>query len=283
MNALPTTPDAPAFELRSGESWRDPFTMYRALRDLDPVHRVEASGPTGSFWFLSRFDDVFTAVRDTDTFSSAHGLTVDPDTPGTQMGDATPIVFMDPPDHTAMRRLVSRGFTPRQVTELEDGIRAFVVERIERLREAGGGDIIADLFKPLPSYVVAHYLGVPSEDRTRFDGWTEQIVAAAAQGNVGATEGIADLLAYFSELIERRRTDPGDDMVSHLVSLGEENASILWVLGFAFTMVTGGNDTTTGLLGGSAVLLSAHRDQRLRLIDDPDLLPGAVEELLRQL
>ena len=86
MNALPTTPDAPAFELRSGESWRDPFAMYRALRDLDPVHRVEASGPTGSFWFLSRFDDVFTAVRDTDTFSSAHGLTIDPDTPGTQMG-----------------------------------------------------------------------------------------------------------------------------------------------------------------------------------------------------
>jgi hypothetical protein len=281
MSARPTTPDAPSFELRSGESWRDPFAMYRALRDLDPVHRVEASGPTGPFWFLSRFDDVFTAVRDTDTFSSAHGLTVDPDAPGTQMGDATPIVFMDPPDHTTMRRLVSRGFTPRQVTELEDGIRAFVVERIERLREAGGGDIIADLFKPLPSYVVAHYLGVPSEDRTRFDGWTEQIVAAAAQGNVGATEGIADLLAYFSELIERRRTDPGDDMVSHLVSLGEENASVLWVLGFAFTMVTGGNDTTTGLLGGSAVLLSAHRDQRLRLIDDPDLLPGAVEELLR--
>jgi cytochrome P450 len=255
--------------------------MYRALRDHDPVHRVEANGQTGSFWFLSRFEDVFTAVRDTDTFSSAHGLTVDPDAPGTQMGDATPIVFMDPPDHTTMRRLVSAGFTPRQVTELEDEIRAFVVEHLERLRMAGNGDIISGLFKPLPSFVVAHYLGVPPEDRTRFDGWTEQIVAAAAQGNIGATEGIADLLAYFSELIERRRTDPGDDMVSHLVQLGEDDVSLLWVLGFAFTMVTGGNDTATGLLGGSAVLLTEHRDERRRLLEEPDLLPGAVEELLR--
>ena len=277
MNASTT----PTLELRSGESWRDPFPMYRALRDLDPVHRFKAGGPSESFWFLSRFDDVFAAVRDTDTFSSAHGLTVDPASPGTQMGDATPIVFMDPPDHTTMRRLVSKGFTPRQVTELEDGIRAFTVERIEQLREVGSGDLIAGLFKPLPSFVVAYYLGVPPEDRVRFDGWTDQIVAAAAQGNIGATEGIADLLGYFSELIERRRTDPGEDMVSHLVQLGEDDVSILWVLGFAFTMVTGGNDTTTGLLGGSAVLLTEHRDERRRLLDDPGLLPNAVEELLR--
>ena len=276
-----STSATPTLELRSGESWRDPFPMYRALRDLDPVHRFKAGGPSESFWFLSRFDDVFAAVRDTDTFSSAHGLTVDPASPGTQMGDATPIVFMDPPDHTTMRRLVSKGFTPRQVTELEDGIRAFTVERIEQLREVGSGDLIAGLFKPLPSFVVAYYLGVPPEDRVRFDGWTEQIVAAAAQGNIGATEGIADLLGYFSELIERRRTDPGEDMVSHLVQLGEDDVSILWVLGFAFTMVTGGNDTTTGLLGGSAVLLTEHRDERRRLLDDPGLLPNAVEELLR--
>ncbi|MEC9202506.1 MAG: cytochrome P450 [Actinomycetota bacterium] len=276
-----STSATPTLELRSGESWRDPFPMYRALRDLDPVHRFKAGGPSESFWFLSRFDDVFAAVRDTDTFSSAHGLTVDPASPGTQMGDATPIVFMDPPDHTTMRRLVSKGFTPRQVTELEDGIRAFTVERIEQLREVGSGDLIAGLFKPLPSFVVAYYLGVPPEDRVRFDGWTDQIVAAAAQGNIGATEGIADLLGYFSELIERRRTDPGEDMVSHLVQLGEDDVSILWVLGFAFTMVTGGNDTTTGLLGGSAVLLTEHRDERRRLLDDPGLLPDAVEELLR--
>ena len=168
------------------------------------------------------------------------------------------------------------------MTDIEDDVRDFVVERLDRLIAEGGGDIVADLFKPLPSFVVAHYLGVPAEDRPLFDRWTEQIVAAAAQGRTDDPEsGIGDLLDYFGRLIERRRTDPGDDMVSQLVALGEDAVSILWVLGFAFTMVTGGNDTTTGLLGGSVVLLCDHPDQRRRLIDDPSMIPGAVEELLR--
>ena len=269
------------FGLRSGESWRDPFPMYRDLRDHDPVHHVPAGDNHDGFWFLSRFTDVFDAARDTGTFSSARGLTVEPGT-GVDMGEATPIVFLDPPDHTAFRRLVGPGFTPRQVTDIEDDVRDFVVERLERLIAEGGGDIVADLFKPLPSFVVAHYLGVPAEDRPLFDQWTEQIVAAAAQGRTDDPEsGIGDLLDYFGRLIERRRTDPGDDMVSQLVALGEDAVSILWVLGFAFTMVTGGNDTTTGLLGGSVVLLCDHPDQRRRLIDDPSMIPGAVEELLR--
>ena len=269
------------FGLRSGESWRDPFPMYRDLRDHDPVHHVPGGDNHGGFWFLSRFADVFDAARDTGTFSSARGLTVEPGT-GVDMGEATPIVFLDPPDHTAFRRLVGPGFTPRQVSDIEDDVRDFVVERLERLVSEGGGDIVADLFKPLPSFVVAHYLGVPAEDRPLFDRWTEQIVAAAAQGRTDDPEsGIVDLLGYFGRLIERRRTDPGDDMVSQLVALGEDAVSILWILGFAFTMVTGGNDTTTGLLGGSAVLLCDHPEQRRRLVDDPSMIPGAVEELLR--
>ena len=255
--------------------------MYRDLRDHDPVHHVPGGDNHGDFWFLSRFADVFDAARDTGTFSSARGLTVEPGT-GVDMGEATPIVFLDPPDHTAFRRLVGPGFTPRQVSDIEDDVRDFVVERLERLVSEGGGDIVADLFKPLPSFVVAHYLGVPAEDRPLFDRWTERIVAAAAQGRTDDPgSGIGDLLGYFGRLIERRRTDPGDDMVSQLVALGEDAVSILWILGFAFTMVTGGNDTTTGLLGGSAVLLCDHPEQRRRLIDDPSMIPGAVEELLR--
>ena len=273
-----------SFELRSGETWRDPFPMYRALRDHDPVHHV----PTGAggeghegFWFLSRFADVFDAVRDTATFSSAAGLTVEAGT-GVDLGEATPIVFLDPPDHTRFRRLLGSGFTPRQVSDLEGDVRAFVVERIERLRAAGGGDVVAELFKPLPSFVVAHYLGVPAADRPLFHRWTEQIVAAAAQGRTGDPEsGVLDLLAYFSDLVERRRVEPGDDMVSQLLALGEDTVSVAWVLGFAFTMVTGGNDTTTGLLGGAAMLLADHPGQRRLLVDDPRLISSAVDELLR--
>ncbi len=269
------------FDLRSGESWRDPFAMYRALRDNDPVHRVEGAEHRDEFWVLSRFSDVFDAARDTATFSSASGLTVERGA-GVDMGEATPIVFLDPPDHTAFRRLVGSGFTPRQVSAIEGDVRAFVIERLDQIAEDGGGDIVAELFKPLPSFVVAHYLGVPVEDRFRFDEWTDQIVAAAAQGRTDEPDsGIGDLLAYFTDLIERRRLEPGDDMVSQLIAMGEDAVSILWILGFAFTMVTGGNDTTTGLLGGSTALLHQHPDQRRRLVDDPSMIPAAVEELLR--
>ena len=255
--------------------------MYRALRDNDPVHRVEGAEHRNEFWVLSRFGDVFDAARDTATFSSASGLTVEGGA-GVDMGKATPIVFLDPPDHTSFRRLVGSGFTPRQVSAIEDDVRAFVVERLDRIAEDGGGDIVAELFKPLPSFVVAHYLGVPVEDRFHFDEWTDQIVAAAAQGRTDEPDsGIGDLLAYFTDLIERRRLEPGNDMVSQLIAMGEDAASVLWILGFAFTMVTGGNDTTTGLLGGSAALLHQHPDQRQQLVDDPSMIPAAVEELLR--
>ena len=268
------------FELCSGEAWRDPFPMYRSLRDHDPVHRVAGSGSREGFWVLTRFADVFDAARDTATFSSARGLTVE-EGAGMDMGEATPLVFLDPPDHTTFRRLVGPGFTPRQVADIESDVRAFVVDRLERIDEDGGGDIVAELFKPLPSFVVAHYLGVPAEDRFYFDQWTEQIVAAAEGRTGDPTSGIVDLLAYFTDLIERRRVEPRGDMVSQLVALGEDTVSIMWTLGFAFTMVTGGNDTTTGLLGGSAVLLHQRPDQRRRLADDPSMIPSAVEELLR--
>jgi len=199
------------------------------------------------------------------------------------MGDAIPMVFLDPPEHTAMRRLVTPDLTPRRVSTLEPDIRAFVVERLDTLREKGCADIVAELFKPLPSFVVAHYLGVPSEDRDLFDRWTEAIVQAAASGDPsGAGDPFAELLGYFAELVQRRRLDPADDIVSSLTQLGEDNVTTARILGFCFTMVTGGNDTITGMLAGSACLLTENPHQRARLLADPGLIPNAVEELLRR-
>jgi len=199
--------------------------------------------------------------------------------------------MQDPPVHTEFRKLVSRGFTPRQVEAVEPKVREFVVERIEGLRANGGGDIVTELFKPLPSMVVAHYLGVPEEDRVQFDGWTQAIVAAnTAEGGVaGALETVGDavgsMMAYFTGLIERRRTEPEDDTISHLVAAGVgadgDISGTLSILGFTFTMVTGGNDTVTGMLGGSMPLLHERPDQRQRLVDEPGLIPDAVDELLR--
>ncbi|MFI6868936.1 cytochrome P450 [Nocardia sp. NPDC050406] len=279
----------PRFELRSGEGWRDPWPMYAALRDHDPVHHVVPEGREDEdYYVLSRYQDVYEAVRDAETFSSAQGLTVDYHGLDVvmNMGENRPFVFTDAPDHTVFRRRVAKGFTPRQVDEIRPAVRAFVVERLERLRAAGEGDIAAELFKPLPTMVVAHYLGVPEEDRPRFDTWSEAIVQASATGGVHqAKEAVGELMGYFTELVERRRREPGDDTVSHLIASGlgadGDFGGILQILGFAFTMITGGNDTTTGNLGGAVQLLTLHPDERRRLVEDPSLIAGSVDEFLR--
>jgi cytochrome P450 family 130 len=283
----------PRFQLATAETWPNPWPMYRALRDHDPVHHVVPEArPDHDYYVLSRHADIWAAARDHETFSSAQGLTVnygELELIGLQ--DNPPFVMQDPPVHTEFRKLVSRGFTPRQVEAVEPKVREFVVERIERLRANGGGDIVAELFKPLPSMVVAHYLGVPEEDRAQFDGWTDAIVAAntGAGGIGGALETVGDavgsMMAYFTELIERRRHEPEDDTISHLVAAGVgadgDIAGTLSVLAFTFTMVTGGNDTTTGMLGGSVQLLHQRPDQRRVLAENPDLIADSVDELLR--
>lgn len=277
------------FELRSGGTWADPWPMYAALREHDPVHHVLPANPAHDYWVLSRHADIWSAARDHETFSSAQGLTVNyGELELIGLADNPPMVMQDPPAHTEFRKLVARGFTPRQVEAVEPKVREFVIERIERLRSVGGGDIIAELFKPLPSMVVAHYLGVPDEDRVQFDGWTDAIVAASASGPsgvVGAGDAVLSMMGYFTELIERRRRDPGDDTVSHLVAAGVgadgDIAGVLSILAFTFTMVTGGNDTTTGLLGGAVQLLQQRPDQRRLLAREPELIGDAVEEFLR--
>ncbi len=276
------TDQHPLYLLRGRQDWRDPWSAYARLRDEAPVHR--ATHDDGSdYYVLSRFADIFDAARDTETFSSVHGLTLEADAMAMFEDQAAPIVMMDPPDHTRMRRLVSRAMTPRRVLLIEDAVRDFVDERLDLLVETGGeGDIVETLFKPLPSFVVAHYLGVPLSDRDKFDDWSSAIVQAAAEGTVtDAFEATLGLFEYAGELIEWRRSEPGDDLVSDLVAVGEELASPMWIVGFVFTMITGGNDTMTGLLGGAAELLTEHRDQRQVLIDEPELIGGAIDEFLR--
>ncbi len=267
--------------LRGGESWRNPWDDYRWLRDHDPVHLVEDER-VGRYVVLSRHREVFDAVRDTETFSSARGLSLDPDESALFEGRAAPIVMMDPPEHTTVRRIVAAPMTPSRVATFEQEIRAFVDGRLDRVADADGGevDIVKVLLKPLPSFVVAHYLGVPAADRGRFDLWTRAIVAANASGSVtSAGDALFELMVYAGELIDRRRREPGDDLVSRLVESGSIDAE--WIVGFVFTMVAGGNDTTTGLLGGALELLHHAPDQRSRLSAEPAAVRESIDELLR--
>jgi len=260
--------------------------MYAALRDHDPVHHVVPQGREhADYYVLTRHEDVLRAAVDTATYSSAQGLSVEYDElRKIGLQDNPPMVMLDPPEHTAFRKLVARGFTPRAVREVEPAVRAFVVERLERLRADGGGDLVAELFKPLPSMVVAHYLGVPDEGRERFDAWSDAIVSRSSAGEpLEGLAAIGELMAYFAELVEHRRASPGDDTVSHLVAagVGDDDRGLLSILAYVFTMVTGGNDTTTGNLGSAAQLLARHPDQRAELTADPGLVQDAGEELLR--
>jgi cytochrome P450 family 130 len=226
----------------------DPYPLYGRLRDEDPVHHVEHR----DYWVLSRFADVFAAAGDGATFSSAEGLTFEPDEIA-QLGLAPTMVMMDRPEHTTYRRLVSRGFTPRQVAELEPAVRAFVRERVAALTDAGEGDFIELLAGPLPTLVVATYLGVPEADRAQFDAWSAAIVSANARGDAigGAAAAVAGLYGYFRELVARRRREPADDMLSDLVAaaVDGEPLDLVRILGYCFVMIAGGNDTVTGLLG----------------------------------
>ncbi|WP_292974933.1 cytochrome P450 [Mycobacterium sp.] len=288
-----TLSHSPRFQLATAETWAEPWPMYRALRDHDPVHHVvPPAKPDDDYYVLTRHADIWAAAKDHETFSSAQGLTINyGDLEMIGLADNPPMVMQDPPVHTEFRKLVARGFTPRQVEAVEPKVREFIVERLDRLIANGGGDIVTELFKPLPSMVVAHYLGVPAQDRGQFDGWTEAIVAAnTAEGGIAAAlasvgEAVGSMMAYFGELIERRRVEPEDDTVSHLVAAGVgadgDIAGTLSILAFVFTMVTGGNDTTTGMLGGAVQLLHQRPDQRRLLADNPDLVPGAVDEFLR--
>jgi cytochrome P450 len=267
------------FVPRGADTWRDPFTMYAALRDHDPVHHVD----DGDYWALSRFEDVFSAAIDAATYSSAEGLTFRYGEME-ELGIEAPIVMMDPPGHTALRRVVSMQFTPARVRALEPMVREFVRARVSQLAEAGRGDVVETLLKPLPSMVVGHFLGVPEQDRAQFDGWTDAIVAANAEGDFeSASDAVGQLFMYFAGLIEKRKTEPTEDMISALVhaEIEGEPVPMAQILGFCFTMVTGGNDTTTGLLSGASELLTRHPDQQALLVKEPARIKDAVEEFLR--
>lgn len=261
------------------EFWRDPYPLYRRLRDEDPVHHVGRHG----FWVLSRFDDVFRAATDTQTFSSASGLTFSEDEI-TNLGLAPTLVMMDKPRHTIYRRLVNKIFMPREVEKLEAAVRAFARTRISHVVEAGAADWVCEVAGPLPSLVVAQYLGVPDIDRSAFATWSNAIVQANASGSMlRAADAVKDLFGYFTELIERRRSHPADDIISGLLEarIDSRPVSVEEILGFCFVMIVGGNDTASGLLSESAAVLTDFPEQRRALADDRALVRPAVEELLR--
>jgi cytochrome P450 len=275
----------PIYDPFNPELIADPYPFYEQLRDEHPVHYNERM----DFYVLSRYDDIFHALRKPQIFSSAQGLTPAKDEIS-QLGIPPTFIMMDPPDHTRLRRLITKAFTPDTVKELEPTIRQFVVDHVEAMkRKSADGeevDLVQAIASPLPTMVVANILGVPPEDREKFDPWSDGITSASAdfaldiQQAIGAVQG---LVSYFGAMCQARRANPTNDMISKLTRAEIDGDTLTdWdILGFCFVMIAGGNDTTTNLIGNSMKFLHDYPDQHCELLQDPTLLPNAIEEFLR--
>jgi cytochrome P450 len=280
----PTTA-VPNWDPYDTEIDENPYPIWKQLREVSPVYRNEEH----DFWALSRFDDVEAAHKDPATFSSGYGtvlerMTGDVDTTGM-------MIFMDPPEHSHLRTLVSRAFTPRRVSALQDRVRALCAELLDRHRGSTGFDYVQDFAAQLPSRVISSLVGVPPEDqeeqRQRVDGMFH-IEPGVGMANDTSIHSALALIGYLADLVDQRTAKPRDDLVSDLVSAeivdgagGTRRLTAEESTQFALLLYTAGTETVAKLLGNAAVVLAAYPDQRRTLLKEPQAIPNAVEELLR--
>lgn len=260
----------------------DPYPIYAELRAEAPVFHNEALG----FWALSRHDDVLRGFKEASLFSNAQGVTLDPSGSGQAARLGTSFLAMDPPEHTRMRALVSRGFTPRRVAELEPRIREIAVRYLDGLVGSGGFDAIDDFAGKLPMDVISEMLGVAEADRATLRRWADLLVHREEGVKDVLPEGVEAFMkmrSYFKDLIAARRDKPTDDLLSAVLAaeIDGDRLAETDVLSFCNLMIVAGNETTTKLLGNALYWLARNPDQRALVRDSPALIPEWVEETLR--
>lgn len=251
----------------------DPFPYYRLLQREAPVFEVEKHG----VFVVSRYDDVAAVAQNWEDFSTTWG-------PGPMRVESrvASILQSDPPEHTRLRSIIARAFTPRAVRACEPLIREHADECLDRLLEVGEADWLEGYAIPIPVVVIARMLGVPREDRARFRKWSDDIVGAIG-GLVDPRPAIAEFEAYFSAVIEERQRDPRDDVISKLMLPNDKGERLTTpeVLSFCQSLLVAGNETTTGLLANLFFELARRPSEWERLRQDPSLVASAVEESLR--
>jgi cholest-4-en-3-one 26-monooxygenase len=261
-----------------------PHAYFDFLRREHPVAWVDHAEPDGpGFWALTRWDDVMAVERDPETFSSYQGgAFIGPVDEGTRLM----MINQDPPRHTRLRKLVSRMFTPRHIRSIEDKVRAAAKEIVDRIAPKGEIDFVTEAAADLPLIVIAELIGVPQEDRHRVFEWSNRMVGAE-DPEYGAdsdpNEVAAELYAYAQSLADQRLADPGEDIVTLLLT-GEVDGEKLDVLEFNvffLLLAVAGNETTRNLITGGTLALIEHPDQREQLLGEPDSVEVAVEEMLR--
>src|SRR5258705_11114412 len=281
---------AASFDLEklTGEFYTNPYPTYRALREHEPVKRL----PNGSY-FLTRYDDLVSAYKNTKLFSSDRKKEFLP-----KYGDSllyehhtTSLVFNDPPAHTRVRRLIMGALSPRAIAEMEPNLIALVDRLLETIAAKGKFELIGDFASAIPVQVIGNLLDVPMEEREPLRDWSLAILGAlepviSAEAFARGNNAVKDFLSYLEVLVERRRAKPGNpdrDVLTRLIQ-GEDNGERLTakeLLHNCIFLLNAGHETTTNLIGNGLVALSNHASEKRRLIENPALIKTAVEEMLR--
>ena len=270
----------------------NPYSLYKQLRMEDPVLWDE--GTRG--WVLTGYAAVMATLRDPRL--SAERFMMDTswvpeelrETLGPPIHALTrQMLFLDPPDHTRLRSLVAKAFTPRVVEAMRPRIQQIVDDLLDAVQASGRMDVMKDFAYPLPAIVIAEMLGVPPADRDRFTKWTQTFGRLldggdfTLEGLFQALDGIAEFMEYFRQIIRQRSVAPRDDLMQAMIN-AEERGDVLSeeeLLGNCVLLLAAGHGTTTHLIGNGMLALLQHPGQLQQLRDDPSLISSAVEELLR--
>lgn len=272
----------------TSEFYDDPYPTYRALRENEPVKRL----PSGTV-FLTRYDDLVTAYKNTKSFSSDKKREFAPKYGDTPLYEhhTTSLVFNDPPAHTRVRRLIMGALSPRAIAGMERDIVKLVDGLLDAIAAKGQCELIEDFAASIPIEVIGNLLDVPHDERAPLRDWSLAILGAlepvvspdvAARGN----KAVTDFLAYLKTLVARRRQKPGNperDVLTRLIQ-GEDSGERLTekeLLHNCIFLLNAGHETTTNLIGNGLVTLHRNPDQKQRLIDNPDLIKTGIEEILR--
>ncbi|MFJ8627946.1 cytochrome P450 [Kitasatospora sp. NPDC093550] len=266
----------------------DPYGGYTRLRAAAPVHRVV--GPDGlPFWLVTRYPDVRQALADPRlALDKAHAA------PGNYRGFALPpaldanLLNMDPPDHTRIRRLVSRAFTPRRIAALRAPIEKLAEQLLDAMAPSGRADLLAAYAGPLPITVICDLLGVPEDDRHDFRAWTDSLITPDPERPEATRAAVKAMLGFFGGLIERKRAEPGDDLLSDLIAArddqegeGGDRLSEDELTSLAFLILFAGYENTVHLIANAVLALLTHPEQLAALRAEPELIEDAVEEFAR--
>jgi cytochrome P450 len=283
------TTDTLEFDPFSDEFFEDPYDLYRRMRDEAPVSFNERYG----FWALFRYDDVCQAHKEWQTFSSSHGVDLSMMShPPEMIRQMRLIIMQDPPEHDRMRALVSRVFTPRAVTALEPMIREVITGILDGC-DPDGFDAVADFSGPFPVEIISRMLGVPEADRQQIRHWLDAMLHRES-GEMDPTpegaEAAIESVVYFLNLVADKRNHPGDDMISRLTEVEVDRGDGVTtrldddeIAGFATLLGGAGAETVTKLVGNAVVLFARNPVEWRKVLDDPGMIPAAVEEILRYL